>query len=59
MSEDAGDNGLLLGEASELLSSSWIIFKVTICVTCEEVSVEVSLNSCVIFERGPLDEYVD
>lgn len=30
-----------------------------LCVTCEGVSVEVSLNSCVIFRTGPIDKNVD
>jgi hypothetical protein len=59
MSEYTGVNGLLLDEASELLSSSRIVVKVVLCVTSEGVSVEVSFNSCVIFKIGPIDEYVD
>jgi hypothetical protein len=59
ISEDTGDSGLLLSEASELLSSSWRVVKVILCVTCGGDSEEVSLNSCVIFGIGPIDKYVD
>jgi hypothetical protein len=57
--DDAGDSGVLLVEASELLSGAWVEVKVTFFVTCEWVPVAISPSSCVVFRTGTAGKKVD
>jgi hypothetical protein len=57
--DNVGENGVLLVEASALLSRTWVEVKVTFFVTCEWIPVAVSPSSCVVFRTGPADEKMD
>jgi hypothetical protein len=52
--DEAGDSGVLLVEASKLLSVNVIFF-----VTCEWVPVAMSSSSCVVFRTGTAGKDVD
>lgn len=56
---DAGDSGVLLIEASGLLSGTWVEVKVTFFVTCEWAPVAMSSSSCVVFRTGTAGKKVD
>lgn len=57
--DEAGYNGVLLVESSELLSGTWVEVKVTFFVTCEWVPFAMSPSSCVVFRTGTAGKKVD
>jgi hypothetical protein len=57
--DEAGDSGVLLVEASELLSGTWVEVKVSFFVTCEWVPVAMSPSSCVVSRTGTAGEKRD
>jgi hypothetical protein len=58
-SDDAGDNGLLLAEASALFPRTSVEFKVTFFVTCAWIPFSLSPSSSVLFGTGPAGDKVD
>jgi hypothetical protein len=57
--DDAGDSGILMVDASVVLSRTWVDIQVTFFVTCAWIPVALSPSSCEVFRTGPTGEKMD